>query len=150
MRRRSRHSRMFIIGMAFLAFIVGGLIISFSIRACVRHHTVLDGVGQLHKLHNRMIISNYYLVEASHKLAAFNEDKGTARQMLIPMTLFTESSLNGNSTPPLDAIDHTLTTFHKFSKSLLYFPESGHSTYLYAVNGKRMERFLSISNRLIK
>lgn len=52
------------------------------------------------KLHNRMIISNYYLVEASHKLAAFNKDKGTARQMLIPMALFTESSLNGNSTPP--------------------------------------------------
>ena len=102
------------------------------------------------KLHNRMIISNYYLVEASHKLAAFNKDKGTARQMLIPMALFTESSLNGNSTPPLDAIEHTLTTLRKFSKSLSYFPESVHSTYLYAVNGKRMEKCLSIRNRLVK
>jgi hypothetical protein len=102
------------------------------------------------KLHNRMIISNYYLVEASHKLAAFNKDKGTARQMLIPMALFTESSLNGNSTPPLDAIDHTLTTLRKFSKYLTYLPESAHSTYLYAVNGKRMEKCLSIRNRLIK
>jgi len=102
------------------------------------------------KLHNRMIISNYYLVEASHKLAAFNKDKGTARQMLIPMALFTESSLNGNSTPPLDAIEHTLATLRKFSKSLTYLPESAHSTYLYAVNGKRMDKCLSIRNRLLK
>ena len=102
------------------------------------------------KLHNRMIISNYYIVEASHKLAAFNKDKGTARQMLIPMALFTESSLNGNSTPPLDAIEHTLATLRKFSKSLTYLPESAHSTYLYAVNGKRMDKCLSIRNRLIK
>lgn len=102
------------------------------------------------KLHNRMIISNYYLVEASHKLAAFNKDKGTARQMLIPMALFTESSLNGNSTPPLDAIEHTLATLRKFSKSLTYLPGSAHSTYLYAVNGKRMDKCLSIRNRLIK
>ena len=102
------------------------------------------------KLHNRMIISNYYLVEASHKLAAFNKDKGTARQMLIPMALFTESSLNGSSTPPLDAIEHTLATLRKFSKSLTYLPESAHSTYLYAVNGKRMDKCLSIRNRLIK
>lgn len=102
------------------------------------------------KLHNRMIISNYYLVEASHKLAAFNKDKGTARQMLIPMALFTENSLNGNSTPPLDAIEHTLSTLRKFSKSLTYLPESAHRTYLYAVNGRRMEKCLSIRNRLIK
>ena len=102
------------------------------------------------KLHNRMIISNYYLVEASHKLAAFNKDKGTARQMLIPMALFTESSLNGNSTPPLDAIEHTLATLRKFSKSLTYLPKSAHSTYLYAVNGKQMEKCLNIRNRLIK
>lgn len=102
------------------------------------------------KLHNRMIISNYYLVEASHKLAAFNKDIGTARQLLLPLALFTESSLNGRSTPPLDAINHTLATLRKFSKSLTYLPESAHSTYLYAVNGKVMDKCLSIRNRLIK
>ena len=102
------------------------------------------------KLHNRMIISNYYLVEASHKLAAFNQDKGTARQLLLLLSLFTESSLNGNSTPPVDAIEHTLATLRKFSKSLTYLPESSHSTYLYAVNGKQMDKCLSIRNRLIK
>ena len=102
------------------------------------------------KLHNRMIISNYYMVEASHKLAAFNKEIGTARQLLFPLSLFTESSLNNNSTPPLDAINQALTTLRKFSKSLSYLPESVHRTYLYAVNGKRMDRCLSIRNRLIK
>lgn len=102
------------------------------------------------KLHNRMIISNYYLVEASHKLAAFNKDIGTARQLLLPLALFTESSLNGRSTPPLDAINHTLATLRKFSKSLQYIPESAHSTYLYAVNGKCMDKCLSIRSRLLK
>ena len=100
------------------------------------------------KLHNRLIVSNYYLVEAGHKLAAFNKDQGTARQMLIPMTLFTEASLNGSSTPPLKAIEQTVSTLREFSKSLSQL--SDHSVYLYAVNGKRMEKCMGVRNRLIK
>ena len=100
------------------------------------------------KLHNRLIVSNYYLVEAGHKLAAFNKDQGTARQMLIPMTLFTEASLNGTSTPPLKAIEQTVSTLREFSKSLSQL--SDHSVYLYAVNGKRMEKCMGVRNRLIK
>ena len=99
------------------------------------------------KLHNRLIVSNYYLVEAGHKLAAFNKDKGTARQMLIPMSLFTEGSLNGTSTPPLKAIDQTLATLREFNNSLSALTD--HSVYLYAVNGKRMEKCIRIKNRLI-
>lgn len=102
------------------------------------------------KLHNRMIISNYYMVEASHKLAAFNKDVGTARQLLFPLSLFTESSLNNNSTPPLDAINQTLTTLSDFSKSLSKLSEYAHNTYLYSVNGKRMEKCIAIRNRLMK
>ena len=100
------------------------------------------------KLHNRLIISNYYLVEAGHKLAAFNKDRATARQMLIPLTLFTESSINGTSTPPLDAIEQTINTLQDFSKSLQKRPF--HNDYSYAVNGKRMEKCLCLRNRLIK
>ena len=100
------------------------------------------------KLHSRLIVSNYYLVEAGHKLAAFNENKGTARQMLVPLALFTESSLRGISTPPLDAIDQTLDALRDFSRSLSKLTD--HSVYSYAVNGKRMERCLGIRNRLIK
>lgn len=100
------------------------------------------------KLHNRLIVSNYYLVEAGHKLAAFNHDKATARQMLVPLTLFTESSLNGTSTPPLKAIGQTIATLRDFSKSLPKL--SDHSTYLYAVNGKVMEKCLGVRNRILK
>lgn len=100
------------------------------------------------KLHNRLIVSNYFHVEASHKLAAFNHNKGTTRQMLLPLALFTESSLNGISTHPLKAIDQTLTTIRDFSKSLPRLID--HHVYLYAVNGKRMERCTGIRNRLIK
>ena len=100
------------------------------------------------KLHNRLIISNYYLVEAGHKLAAFNKNQGTARQTLLPMALFTESSLNGTSTPPLKAINQTLEVLHDFSKSLSKLTD--HSVYLYAVNGQRMEKCMCMRNRLIK
>ena len=100
------------------------------------------------KLHSRLIISNYYLVEAGHKLAAFNQSMGTARQMLVPLALFTESSLNGRSTPPLNAIEQTLNTLHEFSKSLSKL--SDHSIYRYAVNGKVMEKCVCVRNRLIK
>ncbi len=102
------------------------------------------------KLHDRMIISNYYMVEASHKLAAFNKDMGTVRQLLLPMALFTESSLDGKSTPPLEAIDQTLKTLKKFSKSLPHLPAAEHKTYLYSVNGRRMEKCFSLRNRLLK
>ncbi|MCR4717427.1 MAG: hypothetical protein K5656_09615 [Lachnospiraceae bacterium] len=100
------------------------------------------------KLHNRLIVSNYYLVEAGHKLAAFNHERATARQMLVPLTLFTESSLNGTSTPPLKAIEQTISTLRDFSSSLSRLTD--HSIYLYAVNGQRMERCMGIRNRLLK
>ncbi len=99
------------------------------------------------KLHNRLIISNYFLVEAGHKLAAFNHNRGTARQMLIPLALFTESSLKGTSTPPLKAINQTIATLRNFSRSLPRLTD--HSVYLYAVNGQRMERCMGIRNRLL-
>lgn len=100
------------------------------------------------KLHNRLIVSNYYFVEAAHKLAAFNKDIGTTRQTLLPMTLFTESSINGTTTPPLKVIEQTLDSVRDFSKSLSKL--SGHSVYAYAVNGKRMDRCIAIRNRLLK
>lgn len=100
------------------------------------------------KLHNRLIVSNYYMVEAGHKLAAFNQDKGTTRQTLLPLALFTESSLNGKSTPPLKAINQTLSTLRDFTNSLSKLTD--HNVYLYAVNGQRMEKCMGIRNRLIK
>ena len=100
------------------------------------------------KLHNRLIISNYYMVEASHKLAAFNHEKGTARQILLPMALFTESSINGESTPPLKIINQTIKTLRDFSTSLPRIAD--HSIYSYAINGRVMDKCMGVRNRLIK
>lgn len=99
------------------------------------------------KLHNRYIISNYFLVEAAHKLAAFNGDIGTARQTLLPLALFTESSLNGTSTSPLNAIEQTLDALRDFSASLPHLRDR--SLFRYAVNGRVMEPSVGIQNRLI-
>ena len=99
--------------------------------------------------HDRQIVSNYFIVEASHKLAAFNqENKGTVHQSIIPLALFTESSLNGESSAPLESINHTIDDFNKFYAALSN--EAEHNTYYYAVNGKLMERCMGVRNRLFK
>lgn len=99
-------------------------------------------------LHNRRILSNYYLVKMDHKMAAFNQNRGTTDQTITPQVLFTDDSLNGHSSPPLKAIDQTIATLRNFSRSLNNLTD--HSVYLYAVNGRRMERCMGIRNRLIK
>ena len=109
---------------------------------------ITEGCSIYYDFHDRFILSNYYCVEASHKLAAFDKDVATARQTILPMTLFTESSLSGSSTPPLDAITQAATTLANFSKSLPSL--SDHNSYCYAVNGQCMEKCIAIRNRLIK
>lgn len=99
-------------------------------------------------LHNRRIASNYFIVKMEYKLAAFNRNKGTVNQTIIPQQMFTESSLNGHSTPPLKSIQQLTTVLKDFSKSLSNLID--HSVYYYAVNGRCMEKCLTIRNRLIK
>ncbi|MBO7051550.1 MAG: hypothetical protein J6W24_02685 [Prevotella sp.] len=100
------------------------------------------------KLHNRVIISNYYMVEAGHKLAAFNNYFGTARQTIYPLALFTESSLTGASSAPLRAIKQNLAAIKDFSEHATNVKTF--DKYLYAVNGKRIEKCSGFRNRLLK
>lgn len=100
------------------------------------------------ELHNRRIISNYYIIKVEHKLAAFNGNRGTCMQTITPQTLFTIDSLNRNSTPPLKAIDHAIADIRDFSLSASRFDDS--PDYYYALNGKRMEKCTGIKNRLLK
>lgn len=97
------------------------------------------------ELHNRRIVSNYYIIKVEHKLAAFNKNVGTCLQTITPQVLFTVDSLNRNSTPPLKAIDHTIAAIRDFSKTA---PKR--SDYHYALNAKRMEKCTGIKNRLLK
>lgn len=99
--------------------------------------------------HDRQIVSNYYFVEASHKLAAFkNNDIGIVDQSITPWALFTKNSLDSNSSAPLEAIEQTIDDFRNFYADLA--SETNRGTYLYAINGKRLERCTGVKNRLLK
>lgn len=102
-----------------------------------------------HDSHDRQIISNYYFVEASHQLAAFNdEDKGVVSQSITPWSLFTESSLNGDSSAPLETIEQTIKVFSKFYASI--YNETKRETYYYGLNGKVMKQCMGAKNRLLR
>ncbi|MBR1682015.1 MAG: hypothetical protein IJ767_05705 [Bacteroidaceae bacterium] len=99
------------------------------------------------KLHNRRIVSNYYIVKAEHRLAAFNGNIATSQQTITPQVLFTVDSLNGHSTPPLKSIEQmtaALRSFSHWTRNLM-----DHSAYCYAVNGERMERCRGVRNRMV-
>lgn len=101
------------------------------------------------KLHNRVIISNYYIVEAAHKLAAFKNDVATARQTIIPFALFTESSLTGASSAPLRAIKQNIKALQDFSKYVAW-RNPNYAKYHYAINGEQKERCRGLYNRLLE
>ena len=100
-------------------------------------------------LHNRRIVSNYFVVKMDYSLAAFNKTVGTADQTITPQVLFTEDSLNRHSTAPLKSMEQIVNALRKFSNSLSS-PRTKHDSYYYAVNGEWMEKCIAIRNRLIK
>ena len=102
-----------------------------------------------YNLHNRRIVSNYFVVKMDYSLAAFNKAIGTADQTITPQVLFTEDSLNRHSSAPLKSMEQIVSTLRKFSNSLS-LPYTKHNSYYYAVNGEWMEKCISIRNRLIK
>lgn len=100
------------------------------------------------KLHNRRIVSNYYIIKVEHKLAAFDKNLGTCMQTITPQTLFTVDSLNNNSTSPLKSIDHITASLREFSSSAPKLHD--HDIYSYALNNKVMEKCTGIKNRILK
>jgi hypothetical protein len=99
--------------------------------------------------HDRQIVSNYYFVEASHKLAAFKyDDVGIVDQSITPWALFTRNSLDSDSSAPLEAIEQTREDFRNFYANIS--SETNRETYFYAINGKRLERCTGVKNRLLK
>lgn len=100
-------------------------------------------------LHNRRMVSNYFVVKMDYSLAAFNKTVGTADQTITPQVMFTEDSLNRRSTPPLKSMEQIVNALRRFSGSLSS-PYTKHDSYYYAVNGEWMEKCIAIRNRLIK
>ncbi len=100
------------------------------------------------KLHSRRILSNYYFVEATHKLAAFKKDfTGTVQQTIIPWALFTNSGLMGPSSMPLESMDETLETFRGFNKQ---YEDLNSPYFYYEVYNDSMDSSSILKNRLLK
>ena len=93
--------------------------------------------------------SNYFVVKMDYSLAAFNKTEGTSEQTIIPQVLFTEDSINKNSSAPLQSMQQITKALKSFSESLKS-PSMEHHSYSYAVNGQRRERCMTITNRLLK
>lgn len=110
---------------------------------------ISDKNDTYYHLHNRRIVSNYFVVKMDYKLAAFNKNVGTADQTIIPQVLFTEESLNRRSSAPLKSMQQIVSALRDFSNSLSS-PRTNHNSYYYAVNGQWMEKCIAIRNRLIK
>ncbi|MBE6271454.1 MAG: hypothetical protein E7101_10965 [Prevotella ruminicola] len=110
---------------------------------------ITDKNDTYYNLHNRRVVSNYFVVKMDYSLAAFNKDVATADQTITPQVLFTEDSLNRHSSAPLKSMEQIVSTLREFSNSLSS-PRTNHDSYYYAVNGQWMEKCIAIRNRLIK
>lgn len=108
-----------------------------------------DDNDTYYHLHNRRIVSNYFVVKMDYSLAAFNKTVGTADQTITPQVMFTEDSLNGRSSAPLKSMNQIVSALRDFSNSLSS-PRTNHNSYYYAVDGQWMEKCFAIRNRLIK
>ena len=108
-----------------------------------------EGKEIYYRFHNRRIVSNYFVVKMDYTLAAFNKTEGTSEQTIIPQVLFTEDSLNKNSSAPLKSMQQITKALQSFSDSLKS-SSMDHNSYSYAINGQQKERCLTITNRLIK
>ena len=108
-----------------------------------------DNNDTYYHLHNRRIVSNYFVVKMDYSLAAFNKTIGTADQTITPQVMFTEDSLNRRSTAPLKSMQQIVTALRKFSNTLSS-AYTKHNSYYYAVDGQWMEKCNTIRNRLIK
>ena len=116
----------------------------FNMITCMRKYTIkLEVLGiakgmktdNIHfRLHNRRIVSNYYIVKAEQQLAAFNDTKGTCCQTITPQRFFTEDSLvkETSSSSPQRSIRQLIEVFEDFDPNI-HIGSDGYKAYYYAV-----------------
>ena len=86
------------------------------------------------RLHNRRIVSNYYIVKAEQQIAAFDGTKGTCCQTITPQRFFTEDSLikKINSSSPKQSIHQLIEVLEEFDPNKR-IGEKGYTAYYYRV-----------------
>ena len=144
-----------------------------SLRPNINMQVELIGVSNTYKrfyhdIHNRRIISDYYIVRADNSLRAFSQpkdnngdvlpgaifNKSNYLQTLTPQRLFTLNSLDTQSDAPVRSINTTIKSIQGFSTKMMKMKKinlekSCGTDYIYSLNGEIMDLENGIQNRLI-
>ena len=144
-----------------------------TIRPNIKIQVELVGVSKTYKqfyhdIHNRRIISDYYIVRADNSLRAYNQptdekgnilpgvilNKSNCLQTLTPQRLFTMNSLDTQSDAPVRSINTTIKSIQRFSTKMKNMQKTNLNNswgidYIYSLNGKIMDLEYGIQNRLI-
>ena len=106
------------------------------------------------RLHNRRIVSNYYIIKAEQQIAAFDGTKGTCCQTITPQRFFTEDSLvkTTQSSSPQHSIRQLIGTFEDFDPNFR-IGEKGYAAYYYCVATNKNDiqsTCKNLKNRLLR
>lgn len=144
-----------------------------TLRPNIKMQVELIGVSNTYKrfyhdIHNRRIISDYYIVRADNSLRAYSQptddngdvlpgaifNKSNCLQTLTPQRLFTMNSLDAQSDAPVKSINTTIKSIQRFSAKMkkmqtTKLKKSWGIDYIYSFNGEIMDLENGIQNRLI-
>ena len=144
-----------------------------TLRPNIEMQVELIGVSNTYKsfyhdIHNRRIISDYYIVRADNSLRAYSQptddngdvlpeailNKSNCLQTLTPQRLFTMNSLDAQSDAPVKSINTTIKSIQRFSAKIkkiqkTKLEKSWGIDFIYSLNGEIMDLENGIQNRLI-
>jgi hypothetical protein len=144
-----------------------------TLRPNIKMQVELIGISNTYKsfyrdIHNRRIISDYYIVRADNSLRAYRQptnkkgdalpgaifNKSNCLQTLTPQRLFTMNSLDAQSDAPVRSINTTIKSIQEFSGEMQKMEKTELKDglgrdYIYSLNGEVMDLENGIQNRLI-
>lgn len=98
-------------------------------------------------IHNRRIISNYFIVTADHKLAALKNGKGTCNQSISVYPLFENIDRDSDSDKKEKRIRREIKQFQDFIFNQKTYKSP---TALLFKNGKKQDDFSTLEHRFLK
>ena len=112
----------------------------------------VDGI--YFRLHNRRIVSNYYIIKAEQQIAAFHGIKGTCAQTITPQRFFTTDSLvkDTNSSSPQRSIQQLVEVLEDFDPNNVINSDGFKTYYYFSATSKDnvKEECRNLANRLIR
>lgn len=106
------------------------------------------------RLHNRRIISNYYIIKAEQQISAFHGVKGTCAQTITPQRFFTVDSLvkDTNSSSPQRSIQQLVEVLEDFDPNNVIDSDGFKAYYYLSATGKDnvKEECRNLANRLVR